>query len=125
TPASRVLGPWSHVSFLTGSMVLTCNKSSVGTCVYDLRIPGTWRDPAAFAAPDVVPVRPLNAAVTGASGDSHRGVVLLRAVYVVREIIVQRDAIKLSRGLVVDRAPASASVKAHLRAAVIAHYHSR
>ena len=57
-----------------------------------------------------------------AARDAHRGVVLLRTVDVVRKIVVERDAIKLRRRLILF-GPASPAVVGDIRAAVVALDH--
>ncbi len=81
-------------------MVLARDQAVVGAGVDDLRIARVGRDPAALAAAHVVPVLLGDAAAGGAAGDAHGGVVLLRAVDVVREIVVERHAVELRGGLV-------------------------
>src|SRR5260370_37927255 len=81
------------------------------------------RDPAALAAAHVVPVRRRNAAARGAARDAHRRVVLLRAVYGVREVLVERHAVELRRRLIVDTAPRAPAIARDRRAPGIALDH--
>ena len=60
----------------------------------------------------------------GAAGDAHGGVVLLRAVDVVREILVERHAVELRGGLIVHGAPGAPAVARDGGAAVVALDHA-
>ena len=55
--------------------------------------------------------------------DANGAVILLRAVGVIREIVVQRDAIELRGGLLILSRPGSPAVGADVGAAVVAFDH--
>src|SRR5690242_12395042 len=104
-------------------MIGSRRETAVGTGVHDLRIFRRRRDPARLAAADVVPIARADAAFSRAARDAHGRVVLLRAVYVVRKIVVERDAIKLCGRLVLF-GPTAAAVERNVCAAVVALNHA-
>ena len=60
----------------------------------------------------------------GAAGGAHGGIVLLRAVDVVGKIVVERHAVELRGGLIVDARPGAAAVVGDVGAAVVALDHA-
>ena len=64
----------------------------------------------------------VDAAFRRATGDAHGRIVLLRAVDVVGEIVIDSDAIKL-RGRLILFGPASAAIERNVCAAVVALNH--
>ncbi len=120
--AHRVVWIRTDVAFLARAMIVSSRQPTVRTCENDIRVFWRRRDPARLAAADVEPVARADAVSSRATRDAHRGIVLLRAVDVVWKIVVNRDAIKLRRGLVLI-GPASAAVERNVCAAVVALNH--
>src|SRR5258708_30202700 len=71
-----------------------------------------------------MPVTKRDGSVIAAAGGLDAAAVLLRAINVVRELIVHGHVIELRRGLVVPRTPAPAVVHAHAHALVAAENHA-
>src|SRR5262245_59444679 len=99
-------------------MVLPRDQAVVRARVDGLRIARIGRDPAALAAADVVPVLLGDAEAGRAAGGPHGAVVLLRAVHVVREIVVESHAVELRGRLVHHARPGASTVVGNGRAAV-------
>src|ERR1700683_18614 len=94
------------------------------------RIDNVWvtrigRDITAFAAADGIPIRLIYDALIAAAGDAYGGVVLLRAVEVIRKSIVRGHVIELRGWVVVFRGPSLAAVDGNRRPAIIAQNDSR
>src|SRR5581483_8141692 len=109
---------------LAGRLVETGDESVVGAGIDDVGIAGIGNDEAAFAAADVKPIALGDGAVVAAAGDGDGGVVLLRAVDVVEELIFGGDGIEMRGGLVVLGRPGFAAVGGDGGAAVIAFDHA-
>ncbi len=118
-PADGIHGPWIDRLHLTSAVIVARDFAAVRAGVHDLRIVGIGSDVAAFAAPDVVPIRTVDSAVCAGAGDAHGGVVLLRSVDVVRKPIVSGDVIKLRGRLVVNAGPALRAVGRDGGAAIV------
>ncbi len=82
-------------------MIEASDLAAVGAGVDDLRIGGIGSDVAAFAAADAVPVGSIDSAIRAGAGDADRGIVLLRAVDVIRKTVVCDYVIELRGGLIV------------------------
>src|SRR6185437_4870292 len=98
-----------------GAAVLAPLHAVVAAAVGDPRLAGRGHHPAHFAALHVGPDRR-----GGGAGAGDRAAVLLRAVDVEGEILVEVGVVELAGGLVVFRTPGLAAVEADGRAAVIA-----
>ena len=70
------------------------------------------------------PVTFTNTEPTGATSDTNRRVILLRAVDAVREVVVSRDPIELRRRLVLISRPCGTAVVRHLSAAIVSDQHA-
>ncbi len=119
-PADGIHGPGIHGLSFAGMVIVAGDLPTVRPCVHDFGIRGIGSDVAAFAAPDVVPIWSVDCAIGASAGDAHGGVVLLRAVNVIRKAIVGGDVIKLRGGLVVNAGPALRAVGGNGGAAVVA-----
>ena len=95
-----------------------------GAAIDDVRVVGVHHDEAAFTRARVGAVAQSDGAPLGRTGHRNRGVVLLRAVHAVRVLVVNVEAIKLRRFLVVNARPTLATVVRHAGAAVIAFNHA-
>src|SRR5689334_18338396 len=104
-------------------MIVTRRESTVRTGEHDLRILRRRRDPTRLAAADVVPIARSDSTFSRATRNAHGRIVLLRTVYVVRKIVVERDAIKLRRGLIL-LGPTPPAVVRNVRATVVAFDHA-
>lgn len=80
-------------------------------------------DPAAFSTADVVPVA-FGDAAASAGGDADGGVILLRAVGVIRKIVIEGDAVELRCGLIHHARPGTAAVEGDICAAVVRFDHA-
>src|SRR5437660_1764723 len=99
-------------------MIVTRDQAVIRAGKNDLRIFWRGRDPARLATAHVEPVFARNTKSSGAAGNAHRRVVLLRAINVIRKIIVERDTIELCGRLILF-APTPATVERNICAAVI------
>src|SRR6266481_2684147 len=80
-------------------------------------------DKSAFPGAGVGAVTEGDGAPDGGAGRRDRRVVLLRGIDAVGILVVDVDAIKLRRRLVVDRRPRLAAVEAYAGAAIVAFDH--
>src|SRR6185436_18259745 len=96
----RIVRVRVDVAKLSGALIETRRQTTVRPGEHDIRIFRRRRNPARLTATDVVPIARADTAFSRATRDAYSRVVLLRAVDVVRKIVVERDAIKLRRGLV-------------------------
>ncbi|GBD16679.1 hypothetical protein HRbin26_01582 [bacterium HR26] len=76
-------------------------------------------DVAALAAARRIPVALVDRPIDRAARHADRGVVLLRAVDTVGNLVVGDDVVELGRRLVIDRGPARAAVEGDAGAAVV------
>src|SRR5262245_15239457 len=88
--------------------------------VDDVWVGRIGRDIAALARARGVPVTEGDGAVIAAADNKDAAAILLRAVDVVRELVVHSDMVELRRRLVVPAAPAASAIHAHARALVAA-----
>src|SRR6266851_1752680 len=86
--------------------------------VHHIRVQRIWNRIAAFSRTNRIPVALRDLSVVSAAGDARRSAVLLRSVHPVGKSVIRRDPIKLSRRLVVPRAPGLATVEADRRALI-------
>src|SRR5512145_1617256 len=82
-----------------------------------------WLHPTGFAPGGLFPISNGDAGAGRAAGDLDRRIVLLRAIDVIGEIIVERDAVEL-RGRLILLRPVFAAVERDVRAAVVGVDHS-
>src|SRR5579864_2571210 len=108
---------------LAGAAVITEELAICSAAIDDVGIGGIGRDIAALASSGGVPVAEGDCAVIAAAKNKDAAAILLRAVNVVREIIVNRYVIELRRGLVIPTAPGVAGVHANARALITAKNH--
>ena len=104
-------------------MIVASGQSIIGTGVDDFRIFWRGRNPAGLATADVEPVARGDSKIRRAADDAHCRIILLRAVDVIRKIIIESDAIELRGGLVL-LAPAASGVERNVGAAVVALNHA-
>ena len=81
-------------------------------------------DITALAGASHVTIAPRDNALNRVAGDTDAGVILLRAIDAVGELIVSTDVIELGGELVVDRAKGCAAVEGDVGPAVIALDHT-
>ena len=122
--AHGIIGPGVDTAALAGAVVLSGDEAVVGAGVDDFGIARVGGDPAAFAAAHVVPVVVGDAAAGGAAGGAHGGIVLLRAIQVIGEIFVERHAVELRGGLVIDAGPGASAVARDVGPAVVGLDHA-
>src|SRR6185295_16516449 len=104
-------------------MILARRQSTIRTGVHDLRLFWRRRDPARLTTTNVVPVTRTDAAFGVSACDAHSRVVLLCAVDVVWEVVVECDAIELC-GWLVLLCPTPAAVERNIRATVVTLDHA-
>src|ERR1022692_1810996 len=122
--AHGVIGPDGDVAKLSGAMVVASEQAIVRAGIDDIGILRIGRQPAAFGATNVVPIAHTHAALIAAGSDWDGAVVLLGAVGVIREIVIQRDSIELRGWLLILRGPGATAVGAHIGAAVVRFDHT-
>src|SRR5207253_3228528 len=109
-PAHRIVWIRIDIAHLAGAMIVTSNQTVVRSGENNFRIFRQRSNPAGLAAANIVPIAESDCTFIGSASNAHRRVVLLRAVDVIRKIIVERDAIKLSCRLIL-LAPTLAAVE--------------
>ncbi len=120
SPADGIHRPGIYRLRLTSTMIVARDFAAIGAGVGDLRVAGIGSDVAALAATDVVPVRTVDSSIRARAGDPNGGVILLRAVNVVRKAIVCGDVVKLRGRLVVNAGPTLRSISGDGGPAVVA-----
>src|SRR5580704_3134185 len=100
-------------------MIVAGDLAAVGPCVDNFRIGRIGSDVAAFAATDVVPIGSIDPALDAGAGDTYGGVVLLRAVDVIGEAVVDGDVVELRGRLIIFRRPGFRTVGRDGCAAVV------
>ena len=122
-PAHGVFRVRSNFLGLLGALVEARDMAAIAARVNNIGIAGIDGDVAALAPAHGIPLRPVDHAGIAAAGNSHRGVVLLRAVDVVGITIVGSHVIKLRGGLIVLARPTLSAVHADSGAAIVAFDH--
>src|SRR6185312_13277022 len=107
-----------NAAVLPGGCVVLQEDREVAAAVRHVRIAGLRRNERALAIGCRLPFAGADCAAERRTRTGNRAFVLLRAVDVERELIVDRDVIELSRRLIVHRAPRRAAVGRNGRAAV-------
>ncbi len=105
-------------------MIVASKQAIVRAGINNFGILGIGRQPAAFASADVVPIAHADAAIIAARCDAHGAIVLLRAVGVIRKIVVECDTVELGGGLLILTGPGASAVGADVGAAVVAFDHA-
>ena len=123
-------GPDGDEPYLSRAMVVALERAAAArrtadrAHIDDVRIVRMDGDVAALAGAGRVTVAPGDGALLGAAGHGDAGVVLLRAVHVIRVAGVDGHVVELGRGLIVDGGPAGAAVERDAGAAVVALDHA-
>src|SRR5258708_6881522 len=113
-----------NVLRLAGAAIVT-EKLAVGSsAINDAGIGRIRRNVAALTCSGRMPVTEGNGAIIAAAENVYAAAILLRAVNVVREFIVDRNVVELRGGLVVPTAPGVAAIYAHARALIAAKDHA-
>src|SRR6267378_6727964 len=86
--------------------------------VHHIRVQRIWNRIAALSWTNRKPVALRDLSVVSSAGGARRAAVLLRSVHPVWKPVICRDPVKLSRRLVVPRAPGFPSVEADRRALI-------
>src|ERR1051325_6884768 len=103
------------------SPTIIAEQLAIGSAaVDDVGIGWVRRDVAAFTSARRMPVAECYSAVIASAQDVDAAAILLRAVDVVRKIVVHGYVVKLRRRLVIPTAPGSAAINAHAHALVAA-----
>src|SRR5208282_1728375 len=103
---------------LVGAAVEARDVALIVAGIHDVRVGWIGRDISRFPASDLIPTVAANGGVIAAAGNRHGGIILLRAVYVVRRPRIGDNVVKLRGRLVVLAGPRLASIKADGNAAV-------
>src|SRR5207247_10360863 len=106
-----------------GAEVVARDDAAVTPREDNVRIVLTRGDPAALAAPHVVPILLRDPDAIGAGRDAHRAVVLLGAAQPVGKVAGDDDMIELCSRLVALGGPRGAAIAADRRTAVVAVHH--
>src|SRR5579884_1660378 len=115
----EIVGPRTHAAIFAGAHVVAQENAEVAAAVGDVRVSRLRRDERALSVRNGQPQIRRYRTVTRRRRAARRSLVLLRAVNVIRKIVVERDVIELPRGLVVLRTPGLAAVGGDSRAAVV------
>src|SRR5712675_3094373 len=118
-PADGIYWPRIYRLCFAGAVIVAGDFAAVRSRVDDFRIGRIGRDVTALAAANIVPVGTIDGAVRAGAGNANRGVILLRAVYVIGESIVRGHVVKLRGRLIVNAGPALRAVGRDSGAAVI------
>ena len=108
-----------NVAELASVFVVTGDVALIITGVDDERVARIGSDVAGFTAADGIPILTVDGAIEIATGDGDGGVVLLRAVDVIREAIIGGDVIELRGGLIIFLGPVRAAVEGDSGSAVV------
>ena len=119
TPAVVVAHGHRDVALLSATVIVARERAHVAAAVGDQRIARINGDRCVLAAGHAVVVAFTDLAIVGPARDGNGGVVLLRAVNAVRELVVGSDVIELRGGLIVDAGPGGASIETDCAAAII------
>src|SRR5205085_6898016 len=84
----RIFRPRRDVAQLSRVMVIARYQSTVRACEDNLRIFRIRRNPAGFASAHIEPILTTDASVIRSARNPNGRVVLLRAVDVIREIVI-------------------------------------
>src|ERR1041385_4912565 len=109
---------------LSGAAVITEELSIGPAAIDDVGIGRIGRDVSAFAGACGVPVAEGDGAVIAAAENVDAAAILLRAVNVVRKIIVNRHVIELCGRLIEPTAPGAAAIHAYAHALIAAKNHA-
>ena len=112
--------PLLNVLHLVSALVVAGDVAEVGAGIDNVGIARIDGHVAAFSAAHGVPIGTPDGAVIAGSGDADGAVVLLRAVNVIRKIVVGDNVIELRGRLVKLSGPVSAAVDGNGGAAVVA-----
>src|SRR5262245_45530244 len=109
---------------LSGTAVVAEQLAIRSPAVNDVGIGWIRRDVATLSGAGRVPVTEGDGAIIAAADDEDAAAILLRAVDVIRELVVHGDVIELRRRLVVPAAPAAAAVYAYACPLIAAEDHA-
>ena len=124
TVSHRVIRPDVDVLALFGGMVEALQVSAIAPAIYDIVVEGIYGDVGTFAAGGFFPVALADRASVRAVEDAEGGVVLLRHIDAIGEMVIGNDAVKLCGGLVVIGGPVLPSVIRHLCASIVCDDHA-
>ena len=122
--AHGVVRPHGDVAHLAGAVFVACQQAVVGARVDHVGVARIGLNPAALAAPHRVPIAFGDPRAVGARLRLHGAVVLLGAIRVIGEVVIESDAVELGGGLVHDGRPGFAAVGGDGGAAVIGLDHA-
>src|SRR5579859_41425 len=111
--------PGRDVVDLMRFLVEARDEAVVGAGVNDVGVVGVGNDKAGFAPADFVPIGFVDGALVAAAGDGDGGIVLQRAVNVVRNEVVSSYVVELRGGLIALGGPRLAAVMGDSGSAVV------
>src|SRR5689334_18630680 len=118
--ALLIMRPWAHTSVLVRALIVLQEDAVITAAIGDFGISRLRHAVSAFAISDPVPGAQRNHSSAVCARPFKRTFVLLRAVDMVRELVVNIDVVELRGGLIVLGAPGLTAIARHGRAAVVA-----
>src|ERR1043166_3612382 len=102
--------PGTHASVLVSALIILQKEAVIAAAIGNLGIARLRHAICAFAVGGLVPRAERNRSSRIGARSLKRALVLLRAVDVIRELVVQVDMIKLRGGLIVLGGPSLAAI---------------
>src|SRR5690349_17480560 len=102
--------PWAHTSVLVSALIILEEDAVIAAAICNFWIAGLRHSVRAFAIGCRVPGGEWNHSSCVGARSFKRAFILLRAIDVIRELIVKIDMIKLCGGLIVFGSPCLAGV---------------
>src|SRR5689334_8003728 len=109
---------------LSGAAIIAEEFSVSAAAIDDVGIGGIRRNITAFTSARGMPVTKCDGAIITAAQDEDAAAILLRAIDVVRKLVVHGNVIKLRRWLVKPTAPGAAAIHTYASALVTAKDHA-
>src|ERR1700682_1828871 len=103
--------PWRYRFYLTGAFVKAREHALIIAGVDDVGIGRIRSDVSGFTSTHGIPVGLVDSAGIASAGDCDGGVVLLRAVDIIRKAVIRDHVIELRGGLIVRLGPVFAAVQ--------------
>ena len=124
TPRVGEFGPHGNALDLVRAPVKARDVALIVAGIHNVRVGGIGGNVSRFPAADRVPFVAANRAFIAAAGNRHGGIILLRAVDVVRRPRVGDDVVELRGRLVVLACPGLAAIQADGNAPIVRGDHS-
>src|SRR6267154_6006523 len=114
---------WGDDLRLAGAAIITKELTISPAAINGVGITGIRCDVTALASSGGMPVAESDSSVIAAAENENAAAILLRAVNVIREVVVNRNVIELRGRLVIPAAPGAAGVHAYAGALIAAKNH--